>query len=374
MSKDLYEVLGVTKGATQDEIKKAFRKRARDLHPDVCKEKDAEDKFKELNQAYDVLSDPQKRSQYDRFGSIPSGAGGGYQTVDFNDIFGGSGFDMGDLFSSFWGGKSSSKPQNQNGRDMAIGVSVDLCTAASGVGKEIVYDRLVGCKDCECKGSVGEAQYESCTNCGGSGKVSTVQNTIFGQVRQEHLCGTCKGRGENLKNPCGTCGGDGRVQDRQTLTVQVPAGVKNGQKLRVEGYGEAGLHGLRSGDLLVTINVIPHAHFERDGDNLHVIANISILQATLGAQVEIEGVLENEIIQVSIPQGCQNEQVVRVKDAGMPRFKSKHRGDMLVHVTTVVPKKLTKKEREMFEALASEMGEDFSPTRSRLEKLRDVFS
>ena len=340
MAKDLYEILGVSKDASESEIKKAFRRRARELHPDVNKAADAEDQFKELNEAYDVLSDPNKRAQYDRFGTIPGAAGGGYGGgsgyVDFDDLFGGGFGGMGDIFSSFFGGQGGQggRPARKEGRDMGVGLRITLEEVARGVEKEIVYDRLAPCPDC--KG----------TGLGENGKVVT----------------------------CPECEGQGRVPDRQRVTVKVPAGIRDGQQLRVGGFGEAGIQGAQAGDLIVTCRVQPHEFFERDGDDLHGRANVSFIQAILGAEIEIDGIMPDEKVQVRIPAGCQNEQVVRVKGFGMPRLKSDIRGSMYVHVNVVIPEKITKKQRELLEKLADEMGEEVAAPRSPLQKLRDAFN
>lgn len=187
-------------------------------------------------------------------------------------------------------------------------------------------------------------------------------------------CKTCGGTGHTIENPCPECEGQGRVPDRQRVTVEVPVGIRDAQQLRLSGFGEAGMHGARPGDLIVTCRIQPHEFFERDGDNLHARANVSIVQATLGAEIEIDGIFEDEKVQVRIPEGCQNEQVVRVKGFGMPKFRSESRGDMYVHVNVVVPKKVTKKQRELLEKLAEELGEDVADERTPLQKLRDAFN
>lgn len=379
MAKDLYEVLGVSRDATEDEIKKAFRRRARELHPDVNKAPDAEDQFKELNEAYDVLSDSQKRAQYDRFGTVPGAAGGGNPYggggyVDFEDLFGG-GFGMGDIFSSFFGGQASGRaPMRKEGRDMGVGLRLTLEEVAAGAKKEIVYDRLAPCPDCEGKGLGPDGREVTCPDCHGQGRVVTVQHTFLGDMQTATTCKTCGGTGHTIENPCPECEGQGRVPDRQRVTVEVPVGIRDAQQLRLSGFGEAGMHGARPGDLIVTCRIQPHEFFERDGDNLHARANVSIVQAILGAEIEIDGIFEGEKVQVRIPEGCQNEQVVRVKGYGMPKFRSEARGDMFVHVNVVVPKKVTKKQRELLEKLAEELGEDVADARSPLQKLRDAFN
>ena len=380
MAKDLYEILGVSKDASDAEIKKAFRRRARELHPDVNKAADAEDQFKELNEAYDVLSDPNKRAQYDRFGTIPGAAGGGYGGgsgyVDFDDLFGGGFGGMGDIFSSFFGGQGGQggRPARKEGRDMGVGLRITLEEVAHGVEKEIVYDRLAPCPDCKGTGLGENGKVVTCPECGGKGRVVSVQRTFLGDMQTATTCKKCNGTGSSIENPCPECEGQGRVPDRQRVTVKVPAGIRDGQQLRVGGFGEAGIQGAQAGDLIVTCRVQPHEFFERDGDDLHGRANISFIQAILGAEIEIDGIMPDEKVQVRIPAGCQNEQVVRVKGFGMPRLKSDIRGSMYVHVNVVIPEKITKKQRELLEKLADEMSEEVAAPRSPLQKLRDAFN
>ena len=380
MAKDLYEILGVSKDASDAEIKKAFRRRARELHPDVNKAADAEDQFKELNEAYDVLSDPNKRAQYDRFGTIPGAAGGGYGGgsgyVDFDDLFGGGFGGMGDIFSSFFGGQGGQggRPARKEGRDMGVGLRITLEEVARGVEKEIVYDRLAPCPDCKGTGLGENGNVVTCPECGGKGRVVSVQRTFLGDMQTATTCKKCNGTGSSIENPCPECEGQGRVPDRQRVTVKVPAGIRDGQQLRVGGFGEAGIQGAQAGDLIVTCRVQPHEFFERDGDDLHGRANVSFIQAILGAEIEIDGIMPDEKVQVRIPAGCQNEQVVRVKGFGMPRLKSDVRGNMYVHVNVVIPEKITKKQRELLEKLADEMGEEVAAPRSPLQKLRDAFN
>ena len=380
MAKDLYEILGVSKDASESEIKKAFRRRARELHPDVNKAADAEDQFKELNEAYDVLSDPNKRAQYDRFGTIPGAAGGGYGGgsgyVDFDDLFGGGFGGMGDIFSSFFGGQGGQggRPARKEGRDMGVGLRITLEEVARGVEKEIVYDRLAPCPDCKGTGLGENGKVVTCPECGGKGRVVSVQRTFLGDMQTATTCKKCIGTGSSIENPCPECEGQGRVPDRQRVTVKVPAGIRDGQQLRVGGFGEAGIQGAQAGDLIVTCRVQPHEFFERDGDDLHGRANVSFIQAILGAEIEIDGIMPDEKVQVRIPAGCQNEQVVRVKGFGMPRLKSDIRGSMYVHVNVVIPEKITKKQRELLEKLADEMGEEVAAPRSPLQKLRDAFN
>lgn len=370
MAKDLYEVLGVSKNATEDEIKHAFRKKARKLHPDVNKEPDAEEKFKEINEAYDVLSDKNKRAQYDRFGTIPGAAGGGSGFVDMEDIFGG----MGDIFSSFFGGGAGGGGKvRREGRDMSIGLRVSLEDIATGIKKEIVYDRLSPCDVCHGSGMGEGGKKVTCSECGGKGRVVTVQQTILGNMQSSATCTKCHGTGEIIENPCPECEGQGRVPDRQRVSVDIPAGIRDGQQLRVPRYGEAGMNGAEPGDLLVTVRISPNDTFQRDADNLHMQKRVSMIQATLGAEIEVDGILPDEKVAVRIPSGCQNDQTIRVRGCGMPRLRSDTRGDLYVHITVVIPKKLTDHQRELLEELANDMGEEVAGERSTWEKLKDAF-
>lgn len=377
MANDLYEVLGVDKTASDDEIKKAFRKKARQLHPDVNKEPDAEDKFKELNEAYDVLSDPNKRAQYDRFGTIPGagGAGAGAGYVDLDDLFGG-GFGMGDLFSTFFGGAAGASrgSMRREGRDMGVGLKISLEDAACGIKKEIVYDRLAPCPDCDGSGLGEDGSEVTCPECNGQGRVVTVQNTFLGQMQAASTCPKCGGSGKTINNPCPECEGQGRVPDRQRLTVEIPVGIRDQQQLRLSGYGEAGIRGAASGDVLVTVRIEPHEFFERDGDDLHCSAAISMVQAALGTDLLLDGIMPDEKVKVSIPEGCQYGQKIKVRNFGMPKFRSEARGDLIVHVEVKIPKRLSKGERAILERLADEMGDNVSEKQSPLQKLRDAFN
>jgi len=377
MARDLYEVLGVSRDATDDEIKKAFRKQARKLHPDVNKSPNAEEEFKELNEAYDVLSDPNKRAYYDRTGSTPGAAGGaggyGGGYVDFDDIFGGGFGGMGDIFSSFFSGMGGGATARPEGRDMGVGLRLTLEEVATGAKKEIIYDRLAPCQDCHGSGLGDGGKVVTCPDCNGSGRVYTVQRTFLGDMRTTSTCSLCGGTGQTIQNACPECEGQGRVPDRQRVTVEVPAGIRDSQQLRVTGFGEAGLRGAEAGNLIVTCRIQPHELFERDGNDLHAVSTISMVQAALGAEVEVDGILPDEKVAVRIPDGCQNDQVIRVKGKGMPKLRSDLRGDLYVHVNVAIPKKLTKSQRELLEKLAQDLGEDYAQSRSTFDKLRDAF-
>lgn len=380
MSNDLYEILGVDKNADEAEIKKAYRRKARELHPDVSEDPNAEEKFKELNEAYDVLSDPNKRAQYDRFGTIPGaasgGAGGpfgGAGYVDLEDLFGG-GFGINDIFSSFFGGAGPGGMDNTEGRDMSIGLRLTLEEVATGTKKEIVYDRLAPCEDCHSTGLGKDGKTVKCKTCGGKGKVVSVQQTFLGTMQTQSVCPDCKGQGESIENACPECDGQGRVPDRQRVAVDVPAGIRDGQQLRVNGFGEAGFRGKRNGDLIVTCKVIPHEFFERDGNNLLARVNISYIQAILGAQVTVDGIFKDEKVKLKIPKGTQNGDVVVAKGFGMPKLNSDSRGNFYAQVNIEIPKKLNKKEKELLHKL-SEISEDGEKKpKSTLQKIRDAIN
>lgn len=377
MANDLYEILGVDKNASEAELKKAYRRRARELHPDVSDDPNAEEKFKELNEAYDVLSDPNKRAQYDRFGTIPGAAsggnpfGGGAGFVDFEDLFGG-GFSINDIFSSFFngsgGGGESSSPE---GRDMTIGLRLTLEEVATGVKKELVYDRLSPCEDCHGSGLGDHGEKITCKSCDGTGRVVTVQQTFLGQMQTQSVCPECNGQGHTIKNPCPECNGQGRVPDRQRVSVEVPAGIKNGQQLRVNGYGEAGRNGARNGDLIVICKIMPHKFFERDGNNLLCRINVSFLQAILGDIIEVPGILKEEKVRIKIPKGTQNGDVVTTKNVGMPKFNSGARGNLYAQVNVEIPKRVSKKEKELLNKIAGLNDGRISNPENPLQQLRD---
>lgn len=378
MANDLYDILGVSKDANDSEIKKAYRRKARELHPDVSDDPNAEEKFKELNEAYDVLSDPNKRAQYDRFGTIPCAAGGGAGGpfgggyVDFEDLFGG-GFGINDIFSSFFSGMGGGM-DNTEGRDMSIGLRLTLEEVATGTKKEIVYDRLAPCDDCEGSGMGEGGKKVTCKTCNGNGHVVSVQQTILGTMQTQSPCPDCHGEGESIDNPCPECEGQGRVPDRQRVSVEVPAGISNGQQLRVNGFGEAGLRGRRNGDLLVTCKIMPHEFFERDGNNLLARVNISFIQAILGAEIMVDGIFEDEKVKLKVPKGTQNGDVVVAKNFGMPRLNSDTRGNFYAQINIEIPTKLNKKEKEILLKLADVMDKNVTEQKSALQKIRDVIS
>lgn len=364
MAYEYYDVLGVARDATESDIKKAFRRKARELHPDVSTAPDAEERFKELNEAYDVLSDPQKKAMYDRYGTADAAQGfGGFQSVDMSDIFGG----MGDIFSSFFGGMGGggrSRQQRREGRDMGIGLRLTLEEVAQGSKKEIVYDRLAPCEECGGSGAEDGGREVDCPTCGGSGRVVSVQRTFLGDMQTAATCPDCGGTGSAIDKPCAECHGQGRVPDRERLSIDIPKGIRDGQQVRIAGRGEAGMNGAAAGDLIATVRIEPHEYFERDGDHLHTRANITITQAALGADIKVTGIMPDEEVPVHIPAGCQPDQMVRVKGYGLPNFrKPSNRGDLLVHVSVVVPEKLSRAAKKLLADLEEEIGTEASTQR-----------
>jgi molecular chaperone DnaJ len=304
-ARDYYEVLGVDRNADQRTIKRAFLKLARTLHPDVNKEPDAEERFKEVNEAYSVLSDEQKRANYDAYGD-PNGPGGfGSEYVDMSDIFG-EGFGMSDIFESFFGGGGGrgARAARTRGRDMGVTLRITLEEAAAGCTKTIAYDRLSTCDDCGGTGVAEGGHPKTCDRCHGSGRVVEFQRTIFGQMQTQSVCPECGGSGKVVDKPCETCDGQGRTPSRETVEVEIPAGVHSGQSITVPGKGEAGVRGDESGDLVVRIEVEASEVFERQGDDLFCEVRVDALQAIVGTSIEMDGILERDEVVVEVPAGC----------------------------------------------------------------------
>ncbi|MEW6408037.1 MAG: molecular chaperone DnaJ [Patescibacteria group bacterium] len=366
--RDYYEVLGVAHDAGQDEIKKAYRKLAHKYHPD--KSGGDEKKFKEINEAYQVLSDPQRRSQYDQFGqTFSEGAAGfgdatGFGGFNYQDFQrGGFNFDfgdvdIGDIFSDFFGfGASSRKKRTRRtqGDDIEISLDIPFEEAYFGTERQVELYKRVKCDRCEGKGVEPGSKIETCAQCGGSGRISKVSQTFFGAFQQVAACPQCRGEGKRPEYYCSKCGGDGRVREYKKIKIKIPAGIVSGQTLEIEGQGEAGVFGGRSGNLYVHIQVLPHKLFRRQGNDLIIDMPISFTQAALGDKILIE-TLDGEM-ELKIPSGTQSGKIFKVQGYGMPQISSSERGDLLVKIKVVTPKRLTRRERKIFEELAREDGE-----------------
>ncbi len=355
--KDYYDILGVGRGASADEIKKAYRKLTRKYHPDANPgDAEAEAKYKEINEANEVLSDPQKRAQYDQFGYVgdmPPGGG------DFGGFGGFGGADIGDLFGDLFGGgfggsRRSSNPNGpKRGSDLEYTMQISLEDAFRGVSKKIEIPRLETCPHCGGNGAEPGSKVETCPTCGGRGQVQQVINTPFGQMSQMASCPNCKGKGKIISTPCRECKGQGRIRKQHSVEVKIPAGVDTGIRLRVSSQGEAGLNGGPTGDLFILIEVRQDRRFQRKGDDLNTSVDIAYPQAALGCEVKIETFDGSETL--DIPAGTQPGSKLRIKGRGMPRLRGGGHGDMNILVRVGVIKSPSSKERELLEALAKEM-------------------
>jgi molecular chaperone DnaJ len=354
--RDYYDVLGVGRNAGDDELKAAFRKLARQYHPDVSKEPDAEEKFKEVNEAYGVLSDAEKRARYDRFGKAGLGNMGGFHdyTVDFADIFD-------ELFGQFgFSSGRSGRRAPRRGRDLQMGVSLEFQEAVFGVEKEVEFEREDVCSRCRGSGAEPGTTPSRCPTCGGSGEVRQIRQTILGQMVQSSTCPNCGGRGEVISSPCSVCRGSGRERRRLHKRVEIPAGVDSGTQIRLAGEGEPGSLGGPSGSLFLLLDVKPHKFFKRRDNDILLNLDINVAQATLGAEVSVP-TLDGEA-KLRIPAATQPGKVFHLKGKGVPHLRRKdHRGDQLVIVNVEVPAKLTAEQRELFEKLAATLGTTVKP-------------
>ena len=353
--RDYYEVLGIERGASPDEIKKAYRKLAIKLHPDRNKEADAEDRFKEVSEAYAVLSDQEKRQRYDQFGH--AGIDQQYSSedifrgADFGDIFRGAGFGggFGSIFDMFFGGGHGP----QRGRDLQVTHDISLEEAFAGTEADITYRRLEDCDACKGTGAEPGSKVETCPTCGGQGQVQHQQRTPFGVISQVGACPACRGQGKKIETPCRKCGGGGHDRVRAQVTVKVPAGIDDGQTLRVPGKGEVGGRGAPHGDLYVEVRVRPHKQFHREGADLLTEIPVSIPQAVLGTEVDLETL--DGTVTVTVPARSETGKVLRLRGRGMPFLRGTGRGDLHVRIRIVIPDKLSDKAKGLFAELAEEL-------------------
>ena len=374
--RDYYEVLGVAKNATKDEIKKAYRKLAIKYHPDKNPgDKEAEEKFKEAAEAYDVLSDDTKRQRYDQFGhaGVGGAAGGGFS--DVNDIFTHFGDIFGDLFgggASFGGfGGGSRGRAVRKGSNLRVRVKLNLSEIVSGTEKKIKIKKKVTCTACNGSGAATSNDVQSCPDCKGSGYVIRMVNGIFGRMQQQSPCPRCGGEGKIITHKCPHCSGEGVVDAEETVTVQIPAGVADGMQLNVPGKGNAPRHGGVNGDLYVLISEEEHPQLERDGNDLIYTLDISFPDAVLGANVEIPTVEGN--VKIHIDEGTQSGKILRLRGKGVPDVNGYGRGDLLVNVQVFVPKNVTKDEKKILEKLQE--SESFKPKSQNgfFNRMRDFF-
>ncbi|HHX87190.1 MAG TPA: molecular chaperone DnaJ [Firmicutes bacterium] len=355
--RDFYEVLGVNRNATPDEIKKAYRRLARKYHPDFNPDdKQAEQKFKEVKEAYDVLSDSQKRENYNRFGhEDPMGAGFGAGQNGFGFDF--SGFGVEDIFDNFFGGGFTRRrpPGPERGADLRYNLEITLEEAFRGGTREIVIPRTEICSECGGSRSRPGTRPETCTVCGGSGQQQFARNTPFGSFVSRQTCSACRGEGKVVKDPCPSCQGQGRVVKERKIEIKIPPGVDSNSRLRVSGGGDAGLKGGSPGDLYVFIDVKPHRVFRREGDDIIYQLSISMIQAALGVELEVP-TLEGTV-DLRIPEGTQPGTSLRLRGKGMPRLRGPGRGDQRVLVKVAIPKRLSKQQKELLQELARLSGE-----------------
>ena len=356
---DLYEILGVSRDASQDDIKKAYRQLVKKYHPDSHPgDKDIEEKFKKINAAYSVLSDSDKRARYDQFGTADPNSNpfGGMGGMDLGDLFG-------DIFSQAFGGGfggfgSSRRNANSNsprrGNDIEMIVNVTLLEAMKGVTREIDVMKWETCQHCNGTGAKPGTKPETCPKCNGSGQVRQAQQSLFGQFVSITTCPDCRGTGKIIKDKCDECSGRGQVRKKHKLDVKIPAGVERNMRLRIPGAGEAGTNGGSAGDLYLIIDVGLDANFERNGADLHTSLLLTYPQAVLGCETEIK-TLDGTKEKISVPAGTSHGQVLKIKGKGMPKVNTKSNGDLYAHVFVEIPTKLTDKQRDLIKSLADEM-------------------
>lgn len=358
--RDCYEVLGVQKGATAEEIKKAYRKIIKENHPDLHPgDKECEERCKEANLAYEILSDEEKRKKYDQFGHAAFDPNAGFNGGGFGGFegFGGFGDIFGDIFGGFggFGGQRSNPNAPRKGESLRANVNISFEEAAFGCKKEVAVIRVESCPDCGGSGCAEGTTPEICPDCGGSGQVRVNQRTPFGVVQSTSACPKCGGKGKIIHQPCKTCKGNGSVRRQQKIEVNIPAGIDDGQTISKTGAGNAGINGGPNGDLLVSVTVRPHARFERDGTSVLLEQEISYAQAVLGAEIEVPTI--DGKVKLTIPEGTQPGAVFRLKGKGIPYLRGSGRGDQYISVQVKVPKNLTSSQKELLRQFAASMGD-----------------
>ena len=359
--RDYYEVLGVSKQATSDEIKKAYRVLAKKYHPDMNPgDKEAEVKFKEVNEAYEVLSDADKRQKYDQYGhaAFDPSMGGGSGFGGFGGGFGAD-FDFGDIFSSFFGGGGSSRSRAnmpQDGEDVATRVTISFEEAVFGCKKEVSFQRIEACSDCSGSGAEKGTKAETCQTCHGTGRVTVQQQTMLGYMQTQRSCQECRGTGKIIKNPCKNCNGKGFVKINKKLEVKIPAGIDSMQRIILRGQGSAGRNGGAAGDLIIEVRVREDKVFQRDGSNIYCEIPISFSEAALGAEIDIP-ILGGGTEKYQIPEGTQTGTSFTMKGKGIPSVNTKRKGDLIITVTVETPKNLTAEQKKLLQSFAATLGE-----------------
>lgn len=382
MSEDFYEVLGVSRDASEDEIKQAYREKAQEYHPDVSDHDDAEEKFKQIQQAKKVLTDEEKRQAYDRLGherfeqaqkqgGFDGGAGGRGRGGGNPFGEGGPFGDVGDIFEQFFGGGGGRRNGPRQGADLRTQLRIDLEDAYHGLEKELTINRPESCPDCDGSGHPPSSDSQTCPECEGRGQVTQVQQTPMGRVQQTTTCRRCGGEGTLYDETCGTCRGEGQVRNEATLSVEIPAGIQDGQTLRMEREGAPGEQGGPNGDLLIEVSVTEHDEFDRDGADLYYQHAISFPQAVFGDTVEIPTI--DGTVELDVPEGTQSGEVFRLDGKGMPRLRRRGNGDMFVRVQVVTPDELNQEQREALEAFAEAGGEEVEVEQGFFERLKNSF-
>ena len=375
--RDYYEVLGVEKSAGADEIKRAYRKLAKQYHPDMNPgDATAEQKFKEVNEAYDVLSDDDKRSKYDQYGhaAFDPSMGGGSGFGGFGG-FGGADFDFGDIFSSFFGGGSSSSSRNRNapvrGEDVATRITISFDEAVFGCKKEVSFSRIEGCPDCGSTGAAKGTTADTCQTCRGTGSVTVQQQTMLGYMQTQRACQSCRGTGKIIKTPCKNCNGKGFIKINKKLEVTIPAGIDSMQRIILRGQGSAGRNGGGAGDLIIEVRVKEHKIFTRSGNNIYCEIPISFSEAALGAEIDIP-TLGEKTEKYTIPEGTQTGTTFTLKGKGIPDVNTKRKGDLIITVTVETPKNLTSEQKKLLEKFSETLGE--SNTGKRQSFFKKLFN
>ncbi|MFP4403025.1 MAG: molecular chaperone DnaJ [Candidatus Woesearchaeota archaeon] len=376
MAKDYYEILGVDKSASKEEIKKAYKNLAKKYHPDLNKDNpNVADKFKEINEAAAVLGDEKKREHYDRFGSSGEGFSG-YEGFDASDFDMSGGFDFEDIFDAFFGGGGSSRrgyKRRRKGSDLRYEINVTLEEAFHGAKKNISFPRYEVCDKCSGSGAQSDSDIKTCPDCKGSGYVKRTQRTPFGIFSQTASCRKCGGEGRIIEKPCNQCNGEGRIERTKNIEIDIPKGVYTGAQLRIPGQGEAGEKGAPSGDLYIYINVLKHDLFERRNNDILTEIKISFVQAVFGDEVEVPTL--NGKAKMTIPQGTQTHTLFRLRGKGMPSLHNNYNyGDEFVKVKIIIPKKVTKKQKQLLMDYAKESKEEIQPTKGFFSKLKDAFN